>query len=143
MFLPTESTANFQSVLDGALDSYIKQTGVDITKHPSADKLQNCHSPEDIIQLLLERETAFQNYQGAKFCDLIDRLRPAVRVVHAFSNVLGEAASLVSSEALDCRSLVIHASPILGIPAGESDIYWNRYSPLSTSCSFVVPQIFI
>lgn len=96
---PTASTAKFQSVLDGALDSYVKQTGVDITKHPSADKLQDCHSPEDIIQLLLERETAFKDYRDTRFCDLIERLRPAVRVVHALSDVLGEAGSLVSSEA--------------------------------------------
>jgi len=136
------STANFQSVLDGALDSYVKQTGIDITKHPSADKLQNCHSPEDIIQLLLERERAFKDYRGTNSCDLIDRLRPAVRVVHALSDVLGEVASLVSAEALYFLNLIIYASPILGtIPADESDIYRNRYSPLSTYCSFIVYQI--
>jgi hypothetical protein len=111
MSLSTVSTASFQSVLNGALDSYVKQTGVDITKHPSADKLQNCHSPEDIIQLLLERETAFKDYRDTKFCDLIDCLRPAVRIVHALSDVLGEVACLVSSEALDCRNLIIYASP--------------------------------
>jgi hypothetical protein len=107
MSLPTALTANFQSVLDSALHSYVKQTGVDITKHPSADKLQNCHSPEDIIQLLLERVTAFKDYRDTKFCDLIDRLRPAVRVVHSLSEVLGEVASIVSSEVLECRSLII------------------------------------
>jgi hypothetical protein len=133
MYLPTASTANFQAVLDGALDSYVKETGVDITKHPSADKLQTCHSPEDIIQLLLESETAFKDYRDTKFWDLIDRLRPAVRVVHALSNVLGEVASLVSLEVLYCFNLIIYAIPILGtIPADESDIYRNRYSALST-----------
>lgn len=111
MYLPTESTGNFQAILDGALDSYVAETGVDITKHPSADKLQNCHSPEDIILLLLERETAFKDYRDTKFCDLIDRICPAVRVVHALSNVLGEVTSLVCSEALDCRNLIIYASP--------------------------------
>jgi hypothetical protein len=143
MSLPTVSTANFQSVLNGALDSYVKQTGVDISKHPSADKLQNCHSPEDIIQLLLERQTAFKDYRDTKFCDLIDRLRPAVRVVHALSDVLCEVGCLGSPEALGCRNLIIYSFPILGtIPADESDIYRNRYSPLSTYCSFIVRQIF-
>jgi hypothetical protein len=138
MSLPTVSTANFQAILDGALDIYVRETGVDITKHPSADKLQNCHSPEDIIQLLLERETAFKDYRDTKVWDLIDRLRPTVRVVHALSDVLGEVASLVSSEAQDCRNLIIYyAYPILGtISADESDIYRNRCSPLSTYCIF-------
>lgn len=84
------STANFQSVLDAALDCYFKQTGVDITKHPSAEKLQDCLSPEDVIQLLLEGETAFKDYRD-KYRNLIDHLRPVVRIVYAFSEILGEA----------------------------------------------------
>lgn len=90
MSLPTASSANFQSVLDAALDSYAKQTGVDIIKHPSAEKVQNCHSPEDVIQLLSEGETAFKDYRD-KYRNLIDRLRPVVRTVYAFSGILGEA----------------------------------------------------
>jgi hypothetical protein len=90
MSLPTAPSANFQSVLDAALDSYVKQTGVDITKHPSAEKLQNCHSPEDVIQLLSEGETAFKDYRD-KYRNLIGHLRPVVRIVYAFSGILGDA----------------------------------------------------
>ena len=84
---PTASSANFQSILNAALDSYVNQTGVDLTKHPSAEKLQNCHSPDDVIHLLLERETAFIDYRDK----YRDRLRPIVQFVHACSGVLGEA----------------------------------------------------
>jgi hypothetical protein len=90
MSLPTAPSANFQSVLDAALDSYVKQTGVDITIHPSAEKLQNCHLPEDVIQLLSEGEAAFKDHRD-KYRNLIDHLRPVVRVVYAFSGILGEA----------------------------------------------------
>jgi hypothetical protein len=138
MSLPIASTANFQSVLNASLDSYVKETGVDITKHPSADKLQDCHSPEDVIQLLFGREAAFKVNRDTKLGDLIDRLRPAVQVVHALTNVFGEAASLVSSKVLDCSDLIIYTSPILGIPAVESDICWNRHSSLSTYCPSIV-----
>ncbi len=105
MSLPTASRAsvNFKPILDAALDSYVKQTGVDITKHPFADELQNCHSPEVITQLLLERETAFKDHRD-KFRNLIDLLGPVVRVVHAFSIVLGDTGCLVSSRR---RSAVI------------------------------------
>ncbi len=92
----TTSCASFQSILDAALDSYAKQTGVDLTKHASADKLQSLRSPEDVVQLLRERETAFKDYRD-KHRQLIDCLRSIVQVVHAFSGTLGEAAGLVSS----------------------------------------------
>ena len=90
------SPPNFQSILDVALDNYHKQTGIDLTKHPSAEQLENCHSPDDIVKLFLEREAAFKGYRG-KYHKLIDCLRPVVKVVHAFAGILGEAAGLVSN----------------------------------------------
>jgi hypothetical protein len=90
------SSANFQSILDAALDSYAKQTGIDLTKHPSADKLQSCRSPDEVLQILSERESAFKDYRD-QCRSLIDCLHPIVQIVHAFSGALGEAAGLVSS----------------------------------------------
>jgi hypothetical protein len=91
----TTPAAKFQSILDAAFEGYAKQTGIDLTKHPSVDKLQNCHSPEDVVQLLLEKETDFEGYRD-KYRKLIECFRPIVQVVHAFSRVLSEAADLVS-----------------------------------------------
>jgi len=93
----TMSSANFGPILDAALDHYAKQTGIDLAKHPSAEKLQNCHSLEDVVQILLERETAFKDYRD-KYRKLNDCLRPVVQIVHGFSGVMGEAAGLVSSK---------------------------------------------
>ncbi|KAI9511647.1 hypothetical protein F5148DRAFT_262868 [Russula earlei] len=90
----TTASATFQSILNAAFDGYANQTGIDLTKHPTADKLQHCHSPEDILHLLLERETAFKDYRD-KHRKLIDTLRPIIQVIHAFSGILGEAACLV------------------------------------------------
>ena len=90
------SSPNFQSIFNAALDSYSKQTGIDLTKHPSADKLQNCRSPDDVLQILSERESAFKDYRD-QYRNLIDRVRPVVRVVHALSAALGEIANFVSS----------------------------------------------
>ena len=92
----TTSSSNFSSILDAALDSYAKQTGIDLTKHPSADKLQNCRCPDDVLQILSERESASKDHRD-HYQTLIDRVRPVVQVVHAFSDVLGEAAGFVSS----------------------------------------------
>src|SRR6266851_4230023 len=90
------SSSNFQSILDAALDNYSNQTGIDLINHPSAEQIQNCQSPDDVLQLLLERESAFKDHRD-KYRNLIDSLRPVVQVVHAFSSILGEAAGLVSS----------------------------------------------
>jgi hypothetical protein len=89
-------SSNFQSILDSALKNYSKQTGIDITNHSSAERLQNCYSPDDVIQLLSERESEFNNYRD-KYRKLMHSLRPVVEVVHAFSSVIGEVAALVSN----------------------------------------------
>jgi|HubBroStandDraft_3_1064219.scaffolds.fasta_scaffold1569445_1 hypothetical protein len=86
---------SFQSILDAALDNYSKQTGIDLTKHPSAlaEQLQNCRSSDDIVLILLERESAFRDYRE-KYSSLINCLHPIIPVVHAFSSVLGEVDGL-------------------------------------------------
>ena len=91
----SSTATRFQPILDAAFDSYANQTGIDLVKHPSADKLQNCHSLEDVLQLLLERERAFKDYRE-RHHKLIDSLRPVVKIVHQFSNFFGEVAGVVS-----------------------------------------------
>ncbi|KAH9954472.1 hypothetical protein BC827DRAFT_959866 [Russula dissimulans] len=88
------SSPSFQPILEAAFDSYAKQTGVELVNHPSADKLQSCHSPDDVLQLLLGGKTEFQGYRD-KHRKLLDGLRPIVQVVHAFSAVFGEVAGFV------------------------------------------------
>jgi hypothetical protein len=75
------------------LGNYSRQTGIDLIKHPSAEQVQNCQSPDDVVELLLERELAFTEYRD-EYCKLIDTLRPIVKVVNAFSGILGDAAGL-------------------------------------------------
>ena len=97
------SSSNFQSILDAALDSYHMQTGIDLTNHPSAEQLHNCRSPDDVVKLLLERETAFRDYRD-KYRKLIDCLRPIVKIIYAFSAILGGVSDLVSNQRLDSLS---------------------------------------
>ena len=94
--MSSTTSSSFQAILAAALDNYSNQTGIDLTKHSSSEQFQNCYSPDDVLQLLLERESAFTDYRN-KYRKLIDSLRPVVQVVHAISSILGEAAGLVSS----------------------------------------------
>jgi hypothetical protein len=88
--------SNFQSILD-AVDKYAEQTGINLKENPFADKVKGCDTPSDVLLLLQENMKAFKDYrdQNRKF---IDCLSPVVQFVHTFSEVLGEAAGLVSHE---------------------------------------------
>jgi fungal STAND N-terminal Goodbye domain len=93
--MTTASTSNFRLILD-ALDDYTKQTGIDLTKSPFAESLQNCDSPDSVLQLLQDRAQAFKDYRDGNH-KLINWLGPVVQVLHGFTGILSEAAGLVSS----------------------------------------------
>ena len=89
------SSASFQPILDAALADYAKQIGIDPVKHPIVDQLRSCHSPDDVLKLLENKAKEFKDYRDGNR-KLIDCLKPVVKVIHAFSGILGEAASFVS-----------------------------------------------
>jgi hypothetical protein len=93
--------SNFQLVLD-ALDKYAEQTGTNLKDNPFADKVMSCDSAGSILLLLQENVTVFKEYRN-KNRKFIDCLSPVVQFVHAFSDILGEAAGLVSSKQLEFR----------------------------------------
>ena len=90
----SSSSSNFQLIIN-ALADYAKLTGIDLTKSPSAEKIERSNSPEAILELLQEQEKAFKEYRevGRR---LISCLNPTIKVLHAFSGILGEAVSMVS-----------------------------------------------
>ncbi len=88
-------STSFQPILDAAFADYAMQIGIDPTKHPFTDRLQTCHSPDDVLKLLQDKANEFKDYREGNR-KLIDCLKPVVNVIHAFSGVLGEAVSLVS-----------------------------------------------
>ena len=92
--MTSEPDSNSRLVID-ALWNYANLTGVDLSKNPFAQNLQACNTPDDILELLQEREKAFKEYRDGNR-RLIESISPAVRVLHAFSDFLGEAISLVS-----------------------------------------------
>ena len=90
----TTSTSNIQLIIE-ALADYAKITGTDLSTNSFAAEIEKSNSIEAIIHLLQRRETAFKEYRNGNR-RLINCLTPAVKVLQAFSGVLGEAANLVS-----------------------------------------------
>jgi fungal STAND N-terminal Goodbye domain len=82
-----------------ALADYAKITGIDLSKSSFASTLEQSNSLEAILKLFEGREKAFKEYRDDNR-RLINCLSPAVKVLQAFSGILGEAASLVSVQAL-------------------------------------------
>ena len=89
---PTSSASNFK-LFTKALADYTRITGIDLPTNPFADKLEQSHSPEDILRLLLERKEAFKKFRSRNR-KLIDCITPCVEALHAISGTLGKALSL-------------------------------------------------
>jgi hypothetical protein len=88
------SPSDFQWIINTLAD-YAKQTGIDLTKNPFAAKLEQSNSPEAVLELLQERERAFKEYRDGNR-RLTSSLSSAVKILHAFSRIVGEVGDLVS-----------------------------------------------
>ena len=129
---------SFQPILDAALVNYRNQTNVDLTKHPSAEKLQNSSSLDDIVQLLLERESAFNDYRD-KHRKLINSLRPIVQAVHAFSTICGESADLVRDQH-DILLLFAYLYASLQAPFQPTEAIFVGIDVLLSVCVTLLPM---
>ena len=88
-------STSIQPILDAAFAEYAEHLGIDPAKHPFADQLQACDSPDDVLKLLEVKANEFKDYRDGNR-KLIDCLKPVVNVIHVFSDVLGEFVNLVS-----------------------------------------------
>ena len=88
------TSSNFQLITDALVD-YSTITGIDLSKSPFAVTLEHSNSPDAILQLLQGRENAFKEYREGNR-GLISYLSPAVKVLQAFSGILGDTIGLVS-----------------------------------------------
>jgi hypothetical protein len=87
----TSSSPNFRLIFNNALQAYKKRTKNDLLTHPLVGQLQNCTSSSAVLDLI------HQQVQGLQRDDdrLTRWLDPTVRVLHVFSETLGEGVSLV------------------------------------------------
>ena len=90
---------SFQQILDAALADYNTQVGIDLAKHPLADRIRSCRSPNDVLKLLEDKANEFKDFRAGNR-KLLDWLSPVVQIVHTLSAVLGASTTSVSRSIL-------------------------------------------
>ncbi|KAI0291329.1 hypothetical protein B0F90DRAFT_1649724, partial [Multifurca ochricompacta] len=91
-------TSNFALIFRVASKEYKKQTGQDLDSHPFATALNNCHSPDAVLNLFREQAQAFDEFRKEDE-SLMKWLRPTIHILYMFSATLGEGISLPFSPA--------------------------------------------
>ena len=101
----TTSTSNYQTIFDNAVKAYKKKTKKDLCSHPLLDKLQNCDSPDAVLNTLYEQIPGFDQTRGTN--DKMTKwLNPTVNVLCTFSGVIGGGVSLASPTEFRVTSFV-------------------------------------
>ena len=89
-------SSRFRLSFESALQEYQTQTGITLSNHPLAVKLQDCDSIESITALLQEQARAFSEFRGGDG-RVMKSLKTVVSVVYTLSvsTIPGEAIGLV------------------------------------------------
>jgi hypothetical protein len=134
----SSSTSNSQLTID-ALADYAKIAGVDLSGNPFAVAVERSNSPEAVLELLREREKAFKEYRDGNRM-LINCLSPVVKVIHALSQIVGEAGTLVSHK----YDLVLFKQTSSGpLPTSDCFVCCDRCSPCCTSFEYALQPVYL
>ena len=90
--MSTSSTFNINSIINAALADYTKITGTNLSETPFAIALEQSNSLEAVLQLLHDREMAFEGYRDSDR-KLISCISPTVKVLQVLSGIACEAVS--------------------------------------------------
>jgi hypothetical protein len=123
------SSSNIERIFLAALKSYKKKTKKDLKYHDLFKQLETCDSPAAILAVFqadqLDSSRTGSNERLNKW------LIPAINVLSAFSDTLGESISLVNIDD-PCPSLGKHTSDAnsAGIPPRQSNFCWRGRTSL-------------
>jgi hypothetical protein len=80
--------SNYRPIFDSALEAYKKKTGKDLTSDPLLRRLETCHSPDDILDILQEHISGFDQFHSSSD-GLTKWLNPTVNVLYSCSAIIG------------------------------------------------------
>ncbi len=94
-FFPTSvmsgpsGSSRVREPFEAALVEYEQQTGIDLTKHPLSERLQDCNSVEDITRVLREQAQDIKKLREKD--KVLKPLKKILTVLHLLSSVPGIA----------------------------------------------------
>ncbi len=104
-------SSTLRVLFDDALEAYKQQTGIELAKHPLAERLQDCGSVEVVAAVLREQAQEFKEFRE-KSDKIMKPIEKVLTVLHKLSSVagLGHDVGLVCLKALTGRSLSLTLS---------------------------------
>jgi hypothetical protein len=76
-------SSHLRVLFETALDDYKKQTGIELTKHPLAECLQDCNSVESVTAILCEQAQGFEEFREKD--KVLKPLKKVLTVLHGLS----------------------------------------------------------
>ena len=77
-------SSHLRMLFQTALDDYKKQTGIELAKHPLAERLQDCDSVESVTDILREQAKDFDKFREKD--KLLKPLKKVLTVLHLISS---------------------------------------------------------
>ena len=116
-FLPNSSysmadhspSTRFRSLFESALTEYEKKTGITLTEHPLAIRLQSCHSIESTTAILQGQTQAFSKFRGR------DRAIKSIKNTLSILTTLSDTATLGDSIGLVRHNVLVVYSTALTV----------------------------
>ncbi len=84
---------------------YKQQTGIDLAKHPLADRLQDCNSVENVIAILREQAQDFKKFQEKD--KVLKPLKNVLTILHLLSSVPLSPVPRIAHHVLPVRPKVL------------------------------------
>ena len=72
-------------LFEAALEDYKQQTGIELAKHPIAERLQDCHSVESVTDILREEAQDLNKFREKD--KVLKPLKKVLTVLHRLSSV--------------------------------------------------------
>ena len=78
-------SSHLRVLFQTALDDYEKQTGIELAKHPLAERLEGCNSVEAVTDIIREQAQDFNKFQEQD--KVLKPLKKVLTVLHIISSV--------------------------------------------------------
>jgi hypothetical protein len=73
-------SSHLRVLFEAALEDYKQQTGIELAKHPLAERLQDCNSVESVTAILREQAQDFKEFREKD--KVLDALKKVLTVLH-------------------------------------------------------------